>query len=418
MSHIYESLERHFERRSSRTITALLAYILTATSKDYFTNLGESLGLLETSRPPWLRTGPQFKSCRRRGVGDTLPLDDDEFDQASLSSTSEDVVEQEDLPTFIPHDLAEALPAARKSLRILQTVDPGHYLCSNSDVEMCQWIWTSVEVERIWNSQDQCHQEDIVDNSPDTNILTEMPVHPLRQYQPELAQFQLFDLEPGTHLNKDKASPYLSSTGPSLPGFLASFSDCLPTLTPKLQHLATVVLQPLFTRTSVLSRALLKVFLASLQFEMHLILLRSYMLFTFPPFRSRLIDALFSHTVAFEPLGSGIRTQTAARLGLQDSRGVADRAANMGQAIGLGHGLVKRDTWPPGGSDLSFFLRTVIVDSLEERKVMIDNTVSDNIWREGEFRLGFALRDLPIGDGKARWLNPMCMYCVFLTLTV
>jgi hypothetical protein len=29
---------------------------------------------------------------------------------------------------------------------------------------------------------------------------------------------------------------------------------------------------------------------------------------------------------------------------------------------------------------------------------------------EAEYRLGFAIRDLPAGSGRERWLNPSCQY--------
>jgi hypothetical protein len=393
---------------------ALFAYILTITSKDYFTSLEESLGLLESSRPSWLLTGPQFKSRDQRRADDTLPLDDGEFDEASVSSAGDDLGQSE-IPSFIPPDLAEALPAARKSLRILQAADPSHYLFSDSVVKTCQWVWSSEEVERLWGYQGQSHVEDILDSSPDPNFSADEPAGPVRHYEPDLVQFELFDLEPGAHLNKTTAPSQTPRTTPSLPDFLASFPDSLPSLTPKLQHLATIVLQPLFIRTAALSRALLKLYLTSLQYETHLTLLRSYMLCTLPSFRLRLVEALLSDADEFRPMGRGIRAQTRARLGIQDSRDLADAVASpaAGQGIGLGHGLAERGTWPPGGADLSFFLRSVIVDSLEERKSAVGDDSVESIWREGEYRLGFALRDLPVGDGMERWLNPMCMCRLF-----
>lgn len=32
----------------------------------------------------------------------------------------------------------------------------------------------------------------------------------------------------------------------------------------------------------------------------------------------------------------------------------------------------------------------------------------EGVWEEAEWRLGFAIRDLPIGPGRDRWLNPTC----------
>src|SRR5882724_6574132 len=66
LSHVYEHLERHKENASPRIITAMVAFILTPSSRDYFTRLGESLGLYELSRAPWLRTGVSCHSGSRR----------------------------------------------------------------------------------------------------------------------------------------------------------------------------------------------------------------------------------------------------------------------------------------------------------------------------------------------------------------
>lgn len=373
---------------------------------------------MEPSRPPWLRTGPQFKRRDPRRADDTLPLDDVDFDgEANVSSASDDLG-QLDMPSFFPPDLGGALPAARRSLRILHAADPDHTLCSDSVGETCRWVWSSEEVTKLWDSRGQSRQEDVVNTSPEPDLSGDMSAEdPVRHYQPELAQFELFDLEPGEHLTRATAmaTSHIPHNTPSLPDFLASFPETLPSITPKLQHLATIVLQPLFTRTAALSNALLKLYLTSLQYETHLTLLRSYMLCTWPSFRLRLVEALLSDTDEFKPIGRGIRAQTRAKLGIQDSRDLASAAANpaTGQGIGLGHGLAERDTWPPGGADLSFFLRSVIVDSLEERKNTMGDDNVESIWREGEYRLGFALRDLHVGDGKERWLNPMCTCYVF-----
>jgi hypothetical protein len=88
-------------------------------------------------------------------------------------------------------------------------------------------------------------------------------------------------------------------------------------------------------------------------------------------------------------------------------------------AVGLGLGLAERDSWPPGGSDLSYYLRTVIVDSLESLVKLTDGHTPDpsegkrRIFAEAEYRLGFAIRDLPVGSGRERWLNPCCGYSAF-----
>jgi hypothetical protein len=82
-------------------------------------------------------------------------------------------------------------------------------------------------------------------------------------------------------------------------------------------------------------------------------------------------------------------------------------------AIGLASSLTARETWPPGGADLSFHLRTVIVDSLElgykDAEAEEKTLGRKRVLEKAEVRLGFAIRDLPVGAGRDRWLNPLCM---------
>ena len=74
------------------------------------------------------------------------------------------------------------------------------------------------------------------------------------------------------------------------------------------------------------------------------------------------------------------------------------------------------DKWPPLGSDLNFLLRTVIVDALEDgRTIGVEDSEVDDvaqaqrvILEEGEWRLGFAIRDMPVGTGREKWLSPLC----------
>ena len=77
-------------------------------------------------------------------------------------------------------------------------------------------------------------------------------------------------------------------------------------------------------------------------------------------------------------------------------------------AVGLAPSLLERETWPPVGADLSFFLRTVIVDSFDQGKDGGGGGErTSRVLQEAEYRLGFAIRDLPVGTGKEKWLDPL-----------
>ncbi|KAI0000451.1 Spc98 family-domain-containing protein [Russula vinacea] len=96
----------------------------------------------------------------------------------------------------------------------------------------------------------------------------------------------------------------------------------------------------------------------------------------------------------------------------QNRRSAVPGGSHAQWAVGLGLGLAERDSWPPGGSDLSYYLRTVIVGSLESLIKLTDEQILDSsegrrqIFAEAEYRLGFTIRDLPAGSGRERWLNP------------
>jgi hypothetical protein len=52
-------------------------------------------------------------------------------------------------------------------------------------------------------------------------------------------------------------------------------------------------------------------------------------------------------------------------------------------------------------------LRRVIVDSLDDTQR--GHKLPKQVVNDASWRLGFAIRDLPVGSGRDRWLNPLCM---------
>jgi hypothetical protein len=128
----------------------------------------------------------------------------------------------------------------------------------------------------------------------------------------------------------------------------------------------------------------------------------------------RLQAALFSDSDDWNFEGSTMRAM--AKSTTQNKKGAVPGGSQAQWAVGLGLGLAERDSWPPGGSDLSYYLRTVIVDSLESLVKLADGQFVDSsegrrqIFVEAEYRLGFAIRDLLAGSGRERWLNPSCQY--------
>lgn len=216
---------------------------------------------------------------------------------------------------------------------------------------------------------------------------------------------------PGTHLSQGQATSLWSPTPVSeLEELVAWHSDpsrpLLPEDTPTLsQHISSHLLAPLLTHSSLVSTALVSLYLDSLNFLDHLDILRAYWLGGDVSFLGRVNGALFGKDSAGagEALGMGKRARTRARLGLGRDDDVEKPEEQREWGIGLGIGLSERTKWPPGGAELTYALSTAIVD--DEREVM----VKGDVWEGIEDKVSYAIQDLPEDqrDGRrAKWLNP------------
>ena len=319
----------------------------------------------------------------------------------------------EGFPSFISSDASETLIRARKSLKFLSTAQPDHPLLQQSaSRRRVTWFWTNEEVSAAWDSKtnlvdlpDAADNESASAGSSDSDTSSDCG---------PLAQFKIFSLEPGTHI-----APSVQGAEMALQSFLDNFPPHLPSLTPTVSHLSNLVLSPLITHCTSVSGALISLLLSPgshLYLHSHLVLLRSYLLLTLPAFTRRLQAALFSDSDDWNFEGSTVRAMAKST---HNRKHVASGGSAAQWAVGLGLGLAERDSWPPGGSDLSYYLRTVIVDSLESLIKLTGNESLDSsegrrqIFAEAEFRLGFVIRDLPAGSGRERWLNPSCAFPAF-----
>ncbi|KAJ6476059.1 gamma-tubulin complex, DGRIP91/SPC98 component protein [Mycena vitilis] len=391
LSLLYDHLHSHLERQSPQMVTAVFAFILTSTSREYFQQLSRSVGF----------GGDSSIKRPSRLVGQ-------QNDQYALDASDDGIEEPDELdsvseyfPTFFPSNVADILPAAQKSLILLRAAEPDHPLLRAPPVQcIVEWFWKWSEIEAAWYRTPASKQQPI-----------ERPQHSsLDEQEPGLSQFLVFDLEPGGHFGHsildDKCAPTPVST---LQSFIESFPEALPPITPTLAHLTSLVLEPLVQHASMLSGTLLSLFLSpstALQFRPHMELLHSYLLLAAPPFKSRLAAALFSDSQGYdadETIPTSIRS---IRRKVPEKRDQSHR-----WPVGLSFALFERETWPPVGADLSFFLRTVIVDSFEipEDHLTEGDSPSNKeaFWLEAERRLGFAIRDLPTGPGHDQWLNPL-----------
>jgi hypothetical protein len=235
------------------------------------------------------------------------------------------------------------------------------------------------------------------------------------KYKPELLGLQVYDLEPGSH----GAS---SSLLEPVRAFMDNFPERLPIVTPTIGDLTNLVFNPLAEQASILSQAVLDIFLTpltslspipavDLHIHSHLTVLRSYQLLASHSFKSKLSAALFSDS---EDWTSGDQSQRSVwSLATRGNKRVTPGLVPDDKVwpVGLSSSLLEKDSWPPGGTDLSFFLRTVVVDAMEMMRPRTGpEMTTPSAYEESEWRIGFAIRDLPIGKGQDRWLDPSCAY--------
>ncbi|KDQ57579.1 hypothetical protein JAAARDRAFT_47494 [Jaapia argillacea MUCL 33604] len=397
LSHIYTSLEKQIEKASSQIVKAILAFILTATSHDYLRIVCRTVGYGSSLSSP-------SDSIRHSSPSDpeSSPNVDEDNEEHQDPSAIDDV-----FPSFFPPDLAITVPSARKSLVLLHAAQPDHPMLTRTNSHSSiDWFWTPKDIEEAW-----CCTMSGPITAPhglDARLSHEGQAtnQSRRPYKPELSDFHIFDIEPGSDLLQLTSSKESADSRTALRSFIAQFPSTLPMLTPTLTHLAGLVLRPLLEHTKSLSSALLSTFLSPTSYfslKDHLILLRSHMLLTSNSFRSRLEAALFSDSEDY-----GYPHRSARALAVHGAKPSPSSQSQKPWAVGLGTGLTERETWPPGGADLSFYLRTVIVDSLEsDMRPGPDLSDTGRIYQEAEFRLGFAIRDLPVGTGREQWLNPL-----------
>jgi len=295
-------------------------------------------------------------------------------------------------PSFFPPELVEVLPAAQKSLVLLQEAQPEHpLLVAPQGQKPIKWFWTENEIEAEWNQTLNGREKT---ESQSSSI--EQP--PSTLYKSELAEFQVFDQAPGSF---EDASALKSEDNAvvAFRAFIESFPERLPSITPTLPRLAFLVFSRLVDHALKLSDALLMVFLSAdgnLNLRTHLELLRSFLLVTLPAFESRLSSSLFSDVEEYE---MDSKRNGTSLYSLRRRRNKKYVPGTQPWAVGLAADLFDGGKWPPVGTDLGYSLRTVIVDSIGVGD-------RDKVRQEAEYRLGFAIRDLPAGSVK--WMDPLC----------
>lgn len=221
----------------------------------------------------------------------------------------------------------------------------------------------------------------------------------------------LFNLPPGSNLGFKTSSLWAPASEDELDAFVQRHSrtdePLLPDDSPTLElYISTHLLAPLLAHASLISRALVSLYIDDLNFLDHLDVLRAFWLGGDAGFTERVGAALFGKDQAGvgEALGMGRRARTRARLGLETGDGDLPQGE---WGVGLGLGLSDRNRWPPGGAELTYALRTALLDD-----EIADLCSRGTVWENLEDRVSFAVRSLPENDEhrrRARWLNPQAI---------
>lgn len=418
LSRIYETVDLHTQSASSRTLRATLAFLLSTTSRPFFRSVERNVGIGKA------KPGDAHREAAQS---------DEEADEFGVINTDHRGLDLDSDPIIFPSFFSEKLKAqvikASRGLKVLAAAVPNHPLLKDFVERRCEWVWDEDALDAIYSGVRGRLVEDLqglatATTGPDSISKQE---HNSSTYPPELASFRIFDLEPGAQWkNETENTTSLPIDTTPFQTFMATFPHDLPLSTPTLAHLADAILHPLQAQSYRLSNALLDLFLfPPLSLPSHISLLRYFVLLESQSFTYRLRGALFSESEEYQPIGRGTRARTRAKLGIKDARDIEAEAEDL-QAresakwgIGLGLGLSERGIWPPGGVELGFALRRVIIDSLEEiwekekqHKHAASHSVSsihrwsESVVKEAEWRLGFAIRDLPVNEGREEWLNP------------
>lgn len=380
---------------------AATAFILTLTSRHYLQTICSAIAYSGS------RTllDQHTKSNQSNGG--------DKYEGPSFS----DVV-AERYPSFISKFLKNSLISAQKSLIILQDACPDHPLLKPAHSSPITWYWAEHEIDTAWTGAplESVASKPLERETQESSDASESA----GKYKPELLDLRVYDLEPGSH-----------ATNPELLGpvraFMNSFPEHLPMVVPTIGDLTNLVFSPLAEQASVLSQAVLDIFLTplssltptpvvDLQIHSHLTVLRSYQLLASHSFKSKLSAALFSDSEDWASGGRRSAWSLAARGNTKGMPGLV--SDDKVWPVGLSASLLEKDSWPPGSTDLSFFLRTVVVDAIEMMRPRTTDPVGEtpSAYDESEWRIGFAIRDLPSGKGQDKWLDPCCAYSVIACL--
>ncbi|KZO94300.1 hypothetical protein CALVIDRAFT_599972 [Calocera viscosa TUFC12733] len=391
ISALYKALDRATASSSPHVLQCTIAFLLQLSTQPCVKAVEDSLGLGQAT----------FLA----GFVDDL---------ADVANVTDDPVPKEvkAFEMILPTDVRQTLERGRKSLALLKKACPSHILCGRSaedidNAEHLRWIWSDAEVQSI---QIQAERQ--------ADLLRTL----VERWKLGLATHQVSKDVPFPRL-ADAANPFDTSVVPLPPAgssndnafteFLQSHpAPLLPSFAPTLPLLLHHVFAKILARSKVISHALLETLLSPPSQEggadllAYIHILKSFHLLSFTPFTELLANALFVHPSPEIAHAPGTRSRVRARLGIASlpHQVTGEEFA----AVGLGVGLTQRGQWPPGGSDLNWILRRVVIDALAaDMQGRAESTHIDKVWEEADSIVGFGIRDIEEGDDA--WLDPLAV---------
>ncbi|KZT55876.1 hypothetical protein CALCODRAFT_484411 [Calocera cornea HHB12733] len=394
ISTLYKALDRATGSSAPHIVQCTLAFLLQLSTQPCVKAVEESLGLGRAT----------FLAGFEHDTADTAALKDDAVP-----------IEVQVLEMILPTDVRQTLERGRKSLALLKKACPGHILCGRSaeDIDSAEhlaWIWGDADVQRIQIEAEQ--QADLLRTLVERWKLGRLATHPESADAP--LSFPRFTDVPNPFDTSVVPLPPAGSSDDNLfTTFLRSHSGpLLPSFAPTLPLLLHHVFAKILARSKVISHALLETLLSPPSQEggadllAYLHILKSFHLLQFAAFTDLLASALFVHPSPEIAHAPGTRSRVRARLGIAPlpHQVTGEEFA----AVGLGVGLTQRGQWPPGGSDLNWILRRVVIDSLAvDMQGRSEAARVDKVWEEADSIVGFAIRDLEEGDDA--WLDPLAV---------
>ncbi|KAI9612399.1 hypothetical protein KEM48_004130 [Puccinia striiformis f. sp. tritici PST-130] len=396
---VYQHLDLHIRRSSSNLIQAVFSWLLDRVCAALLLSWQTWLGVdLDGQRTLWPDEKDQLYQTLWSHHGIQLDpryvIKNPDYEDLRVIDWIK-LFRPDRVPSFIPISLAESIFKAGVSLRILRRSNPFHPICLAYPVEehgQSRWVWTPQDLEKAHTALSKQRRDMKIEISAWRHgiKLSDDPLLPIRRSRevyPTSAQDieQAVDIEDFLEAISTGLKPYDTQVGGSRhidqrrKGLIEALEDRLRHCQvgssgllhsielPSLDILTEVtVLESLRCRSLEIDRCLLSFFLIDLDFLDHLKVLDQFMFCNDVMFNQRLTNALFSPN--------------------EDTFSKASR-----RPVGVSARLLRRGTWPPGGFDLSFALRTVILDSVAPDQRPASYRES-SAWTELEDRLSFAIR--------------------------